>query len=200
MPVNVDGPYELRFFYSTQPLGQPLMQHVHTFDVLLNGPMTPPIDFEFVEAESRTGIITSLADFVDAYVLVLKELFNASSTIIRAELWGDEEEDGDKIFLGVYPIGVVGLVAGSASVAQQLTITFRSTNGGIMRMQLMETAYGGTAVDDYPFQDSDIQAYAAFVSGVASPITARDNGFPFSPLRASFGENERLWRKRFRNN
>lgn len=203
MPVNYDGRVEIRFFYTTTISTIPL-PHRHTVDVDYGGGepnlIPPGVDFSDVPLIQRNGIETDAASFVAAYMDVLAPLWRPTTEFSHAEMWVyGGEPSTDAVFKGAYSLGVVGSAgAGLDQAAQQLTLTFRSEFGGILRTQLMEVSLEGSNVQTEPFTPSTLQNLAVYIDSLLSPIVARDNGHIITPIKAGLGQNEKLWRKRFR--
>ena len=100
---------------------------------------------------------------------------------------------------GIAITGVLG--HGNMETAQQQTLTFRHANGGVSKIVILEGNISGDtssllipdAVGD------DAQRLAFYVLSADSPVLALDNSFAITTLRNSLGENEKVWRKVWRN-
>lgn len=198
MTENFDGEHELRFYYATTPTGFPEIEHVLTFDV---DPTTAPTagdDFSDISINLRNSSTVLLSDFVDDFVAGMIAIYPSTATIIRAELWEIPEGTYAGTFIATYPIDEVGTAVGGSQVAQQTTLTFRSIGGGSGRLQFMECSVSGNNKESYPYTNTALNAIADFVTAVTGGIHARDNTFMFANIHASHGQNERLWRKRYR--
>lgn len=195
---NFDGQYEVRIIYDTVPTGFPIMEHTLTFDVLPTGPISAGTDFADIEIETRTGAPTALDTAVDAFVTGMIGLYPATSTIIRAELWFIPEGTFAGSFVSTYPIDEVGTNATASQVAQQATYTFRSIDGGNGRLQFMEPSIAGNSKTSYPYGSATLNAIPDIITAGSNFIIARDNSFMFANIHLSLGQNERLFRKRFR--
>lgn len=195
---NYDGQYEVRVIYETIPSGFPAMEHTMTFDVLPVEAPTPATDFGDIDVELRSGSFNTLATWVDSFVAGLIAIYPATATVIRAELWYIPEGTFAGSFVSTYPIDEAGTNGTGSQVAQQTTLTFRSIDGGSGRIQLMESSLGGNNKESYPYGSSSLNAIADLVTATTGAIIARDNSFMFANIHASHGQNERLWRKRYR--
>lgn len=194
---NFDGQYEVTIIYDTTPSGFLLLEHSLTFDVLPIGDFPAGTDFSDVEIEQRNGLTTTLDLTVDALVAGMIGIYPAATTIIRAELNYIPEGTFAKTFISAYAIDEIG-TAGASQVAQQATYTFRSLGGGSGRLQFMECSISGNSKTSYPYGSAAQNAIPDFVTAVEGTIIARDNSFLFANLHLSLGQNERLFRKRFR--
>lgn len=203
MAVNYDGRVEIRLFYVTT-ISSVALPHRHSVDVDYGGSdpslIPPGVDFSDVPLIQRNGIETDAATFLVAYMDVLVPLWRPTTEFSHAELWvyGGEPSQ-DATFKGAYSLGMVGTAgAGADQPAQQLTLTSRSEFGGILRTQLMEVSLEGSSVQTEPFTPSTLQNLAVFLDALTTSIVARDNGHIITPIKAGLGQNEKLWRKRFR--
>lgn len=196
---NYDGQYEVRIIYDTTPSGFPIMEHTLTFDVLPDEPVTAGTTFSNVSLQTRDAGLVLLDASVDAFVAGMAGIYPATTTIIRAELWFIPEGTFAGTFLSVYPIDEVGAAAGGSQVAQQTTYTFRSIGGGNGRLQFMECSVTGNAVSSYPYGSAAQNALPDLVTPTTGFIIARDNTHMFANIHLCNGQNERLWRKRYRS-
>lgn len=198
---NYDGQYELQLNYGTT-ISSRLIPHRHTVDVRIAIADAPEAGdlFSDITLTNRNGSTQTLETFVLAYMAVLQPLWRPTTEFTTAELWQYlPEPSQDKTFIAVRTLSIPGSApAGLDLEAQQLTMTFRSTSGGIMRIQLMEHSLAGNNVQTSPFTPASLNTLATFVTNPAQPFVARDNQHPITVIRAGLGQNEKLWRKRYR--
>lgn len=199
MSENYDGLYEVTIIYDTTPAGFPLLEHTLTFDVEVTAPPEVGEAFSAINVAVRSGSPITLADAVDDFVAGMIGLYPATATIIRAELNHIPEGTYDKTFISVYGIDEVGVNGTGSQVAKQATYTFRSLGGGSGRIQLMESSITLDTKQSYPYGSAVLNAIPDLVTSTANFILARDNTFMFANLHLSSGQNERLFRKRFRS-
>lgn len=195
---NFDGEYELRIFYTSQPAGFAEIEHRHTIDVNVNNWPEPGTEFDSVFVERRDSTTSSLEVIVDEYVALLLVLFAQTQTINRAELWHIPEGTTNGQYISSYPIGESGTNTADENPAYQGTLTFRSIGGSTMRVQLMELPLASNLREPYPTGNAMLNNIFAYVAGTTSGFLARDNTPPFAPMNYSGGQNEALWRKRYR--
>jgi len=198
---NYDGLGELRFYYSVAPAGFANMVHKHTHDVMLTSIPDAGTLFTAIYVTSKDGAPDNgLADHCTAFAALIAELFHESVTIDYVELWVyDAEPSSDANYINTMTLGVAGASAAAPVPAQQTTMTFRSLDGGQCRIQLMETSLTGNTKDAYPFTNVPASAVAAYAISGSSPIIARDNAHLNVPMNLLGGQNERLFRKRYRS-
>lgn len=199
MPLNYDGRVELRIQYTTE-VNSRLLSHRHTMDVSVNADtLLPGTEFSDILVTLKGGGDERLNTVVDAYLVLLSGLFHTSTAFFLAELWKYPEGSQDATFISAYALNVNGISTFATGAAIQLTLTFRSLGGGTMRCQLMEPAYSRGDKIPVTQAPAEVVTLSSYISGVGSPFLARDNTLPLAALNASFGQNEKLDRKRFRN-
>lgn len=199
MTLNFKAPYGVRLFYTTTPAGQPLMEHTHEFFVDLTSPFPPGTEAGDIELKSPDSSNPPFPNFAELYVLKLQPFFATSTTFIRAELWKYATGTNDGTFITVHPIGEPGTAVTGSVAAHQVTMTFRSLEGGIARVQLMETKFSGTGQASFPTGVAEIDDFAATLTGLSSPVIARDGSRLIVANKFSETQNEKLAEKRFRS-
>lgn len=198
MAPNYDGQYEVTIVYDTVPTGFTQIEHTLTFDILPDNEPMAGTDFENIEILTRASVPTTLDVAVDAFVAGMIGIYPASATVIRAELNYIPEGTFAKTFISAYPIDEAGTNAGTSAVAWQATYTFRSLGGGSGRIQFMESVLNANSKISYPYGSAALNAIPDLITPISGFIIARDNSFMFANLHLSQGQNERLWRKRYR--
>lgn len=197
--AEFDGRHELRLFYETT-ISSRVIPHRFTIDFQVAGGFVPVPGggFLFVDTPWHNGAANNLEDSLTDLMNVFTDLFGPGTTFLTAEYWFyDPEPSSNATFIDVVALAGTG-TAVSDQTAQQQTMTFRTKGGGIMRCQFMEGGLGGNNVDAFPFTDNDSQLFALYMSGTLHPWVGRDDTRPIAPLRNSLGQNEKLWRRRFR--
>lgn len=138
-----------------------------------------------------------LADFIidDVYVPLLQPFFNsATGTIDRAELWEYTPESYDARFISSYTIGVAGTSGTAAVPASEDIFTFRTAEGGTLRIHLLDVitpigpsiAYAGLGT---PSQNLVDQYLAS-----GNIALGRDTSQPIAFLKLHPGQNEAIWK------
>jgi hypothetical protein len=120
------------------------------------------------------------------------------SSIDFAEIWKYDVGTFDASFITSVPMAFAGLRTAAPVNSSQMIMTFRTTAGGIAKLSFMESPNGGNLPDAPPFAETSLDDIAdAFISG-DFPWVGRDGGFPFVTLRLFPGQNEALFKLRFR--
>lgn len=196
--VNFDGVWELRIYYTVTTSEGPEV-HKHTIDLNVTGDPAPGTDPADVMLAIPAGGTDDLSSFVlTTYIPLLQPCFNAQAEFNFCELWKIPEGTFDATFITALEIAEVGTNVAATQTAQQTTFTFRSLGGGNGRVQLMESAFSGNARQSPPFATTPANNLTNFVIGSSSPIVARDNTRFIARIAQNDGQNEKLWRKRFR--
>lgn len=198
MAENFDGVYEVTIVYDTVPSGFPLLEHTLTFDVDVAAAPEVGEPFLDITITTRGAGTVSLQDAVDDFVAGMVGLYPTTATIIRAELNRIPEGTFAKTFISSYGIDAAGTNGTGSQVAKQATYTFRSLNGGSGRIQFMESSITSDTKTSYPYGSAPLNAIPDLITSSANFVIARDNSFMFANLHLSSGQNERLFRKRFR--
>lgn len=199
MALNFPGPYELRIRYDTLHSGVTLI-HQQRLNVDLTADPTPGDAFNNINAKTRGGIVTpDLAACVEAWFTLLRVRFHTTTTFGLVELWKYAPLTFDATFITSYnPVIVAGTSVNPTISTQQETLTFRTIEGGILRIQLMESVASTNQRQAYPTGDPNIDPIFVFVFGTTNWILARDTSYPFSAINHLGGQNEKLFRVRFR--
>lgn len=200
MTLNFPGPHVLKFFYTVAPAGGLSLQHVQQLNLELVGTVQPGTLFEDIEVVPRVVAVHPLDVVVDEYVALLRPLFDLDDvTIDHAELWKVGVGSFDMTFISSYTIGLAATGIGETQLAVAALQTFRSTEGGIMRVSLMESmaaegpplVFAGMSQEHQDFVDY-------FINDSHSFFLARDTSYPLAFLRFFPGQNEATFKQRYR--
>jgi hypothetical protein len=114
-------------------------------------------------------------------------------------LWKFAPATFDAQYFSTYSIATAGLHASAGEVASQQTYTFRTIEGGIMKVVLNEQPQSQWAPLSYAGLSADQQAFVDFFTDDSTSYwLARDTSYPHIFLKLFGGYNESLFRKRFR--
>lgn len=189
MVVNSLYPGFVKFLYNANS-----HPHVHVLPVALDTWSSAGGTPDLYNLSTKGGSSVDFGTFVDAYLTLVKALFNTGSEFSVAELWGYTDPDSDPTFLSAYAAAVNGTSATAASPYTQLTLTFRSAAGGVSRITLMEGVTTPNQVNAFPWTGG-YDALADYLMGSTSPVIARDGGFLISGIRWAAKTNDALRRK-----
>jgi hypothetical protein len=198
MAINYPGPYEVRLQYTTVVAGLQL-EHLMRLNCNMDSDLGVGFPFASWLAIQKGGGQLSLQSCVDQLVIYLRPLFRTDSTFVGAELWKYIPNTFDAEFRASYAIALPGSEGIQAtSAAGQAIITFRTVEGGIMRINLMESIFGAGAYDAAPFANSGISALATYLIGTAGWVLGRDTSYPNVALKFLPGQSEKLFKVRYR--
>lgn len=198
MATNFIGPYQIDIEYQT---GDPAFDHVVKFDCDVVSEPNPGDTFADFDLATRQGTGIQADTAMDALVAVLEPFFaSADASIISATLWKVAVPTNVRTFKATYAIGAAGTAGGTTKIAGEVVFTFRTIEGGIKRVQLEETvesaqtrvAYGTLS----PGIEVDLMDY---VTDADTWILGRDTSYVYLPLNFCGGQNEAIWRKRYRD-
>lgn len=200
MAANFPGPYQLRLFYNVAPAALPAMDHV----LQLNCDPTTDPDigdaFSTIALNTQAGATTPLDTAVDGLEAVFEDLFSVTDTAIdRAELWKFEPLTFESSFVSTYPIAGAGTDGGNDFSAGQTIYTFRTEEGGFMRVTLQEprlspgesVLYGNLGAASLAFVDY-------FLAAATNVWLGRDTSYPLVFHKLHPGQSEALFKARFR--
>lgn len=199
MAENLPGPYELEFELSGW--SSPARTHLLRFScaVLANPPagtLPTAIDVQ------KTGGATAKLNIVANQIWEFIRLFYHTSVVSAGyQLWKYVPGTLAKDFIAAGTLtNPAGSSATAITAAHQVTLTFRSANGGIVKIVLLESIMTGdtrTVLVANPAGTAP-QRLASYVLSADNIVLARDDSYPIAALRDSRGQNERVWREIFR--
>lgn len=200
MTLNFPGPYEIRLFYTVPISGFTALQHQARYNLRVDGTPDPGTPFSGIDALRRDDSPFPLDSEVDDWVDLIKGMYSSTglSTIDFAELWKYTPGTFEAQFVSTYPIAVTGTTAGTTANSGQVIVTFRTAGGGIMKISLLETVISSAGPDTLPFANAALDDMADQIVAGTVPWMARDNTYPFACIAAYAGQNEAVFKKRFR--
>jgi hypothetical protein len=194
MTTNFPGPYEVRINYvvATRP-------HQQRLNLRVDGtPVAGVDDFTTIDALRRDDAPFALDGEVDDWVDLMKVFYNSTDAdFTNAELWKYEPLSFDASFVAAYDIGVAGTSGTSTQPASQIIATFRTQEGGIMKINLMDVVTSPGQPITPPYAGSVAALFNPVVNGTV-PWLARDTSYPIAHIRTYPGQNEALFKKIFR--
>lgn len=168
-------------------------QHVMTIPTKFSGTPVPGEAPNLLAHNASSVGFASALDNLSTYAKVF--LASADGAIDYAEAWSQPNPTDDPVWIYTYQISDDGTSVGATVVANQSVWTFRSANGGVFRLYLMETALAVNIALPYTQFESDKKALADYITSALSWIYARDNGAPVVCLGYKSKFNDVLRRK-----
>lgn len=203
MAVNFPGPYGVRLFY-TVDVGLPLdLSHVMEWNVDFNVPPPPRSLFSDLFPKRRSGQDDTfpLDNHCDSqWAAVLANLYNINTVFNRFELWRYTPGTSLATFISSFtPVLSTGGVSASAGIpAGQALITFRTEEGGVAKMSLMESILAPSSPSAFPTANADVNALTDLWTRTNSVWLGRDTSYIASAIRLLPGQNEALFKRHYR--
>lgn len=193
MALNYPGPYEVRINYQISGL-----QHVMRLNCRIAGDPQPGDPMTGIQVLRRDNSNFTLSNEINDWVNLLKPYYNTAATDFQsAELWKYEPESFNADFVSTMNLSTGGSSASANVLASQLMFTFRTQLGGIMKISLMENITTPAASVFPPYVGAALALSNALVNGT-SPWMARDGSYPFANIGQHPGQNEKLFKERYR--
>ena len=137
------------------------------------------------------------------FLAVLRPLHSAANATFNfGELWYCVPDSFEQNFIGVQDISLAATGSGNGIPAGQNVFTFRTREGGSMRINLMEAPRNyGTKVS-YTSMTTAEKDFCDFVTDNVNEgwFLGQDTSYPFATIALYPGQNEALFKKRYRPN
>jgi hypothetical protein len=195
---NFPGPYEIELILNFPSLA-PIRNHAIRVNCAIVGTPPPGTLFSGITVQKAGGGTGTAQAVVDQLWSFVRLAYHTSVTLTGVTIW--------KYVIGTYGKDFVsaGIAAGTLTgasatapvVAQQQTLSFRSANGSVMKMVLLEPSPTGDSTTTLipNVSGAHHQRIAAYILSADNVALARDDAYPIAALRSSLGQNERIWRK-----
>lgn len=197
MSVNFPGPYEVEIRYR-------VVNFLHVMRlscIVTNDPLPGTIPAN-VSVLTRGGQPRSLTACVDDFWAQARAAFSNSVTAEGYTLWKYKPVSYVRDYVTA---GTIASPTGSRTqapvLASQAVLTLRTAGGGYMKVTFLE--HVEVSNDVLPYSSTAPNwwhAVSQFLVSINGFAVGRDNTFPITGIRASFGQNESVWRKRYRVN
>lgn len=198
MAINYPGPYEVRIFYTTT-VSSVVLTHTQRLNIALIEPVVPGTAFNLIGTVSADATPDSLNTIIDEWVAILRPLLSSSgSSVVYAELWKYTPGTFEAEFVSSYDINLAGSNAGTTTLASQSIWTFRTAEGGILKINLIEGVVSQGAKTLYAAQGAASKALVDYVLRSDRVWLGRDTSYPFSHIAQFPGQNEAVFKRRLR--
>lgn len=190
--------------YTDPGVAGAVIQHKSNLNVSLVEPAAQGDVFGNYDINDKDGpTVVSLATVVEDWLTIFNLLFDTTMTIDSVELWKFiTPQSFDATFWSSYtPVANAGTSAGTGQAASQNIFSFRSQEGGNMKVEPIESLQVPGPPLAYAAMGANAQALVDYILGgdevlYTAPFLARDTSYPFSFNRQFPGQNEELWKKR----
>lgn len=197
---NFPGPYQCRFRY-TGNYASVTLNHLMQLNCAVDGSPSPGTAFSAINLVGSTGGLSALDTEVDALWTIMAPMFNSGSTAFGlVELWKFEAGTEQADFVSSYQTAVTPSSGTAIYPASENIYTFRTTEGGLMKVYTEETIYTPATPKGYAALTGDQQNFVDnFASGVAATFwLGKDTSYPFNFIQLLSGQNEAVFKKRYR--
>lgn len=191
--ANFPGPYQLEYEYQVDGL-----THKLALDLDIAVPGAIGSDFANWVTVSQDLSNPTLLVVHNSFISDLTALFTNDVSFVKATLWLFTPLTFIRTWQTERTLTDVGAGVGTYAPAQQTTYTFRTQEGGIKRVQLMETGTDSELQRTFAELTALEQTFISNMLAPSFPWLGRDTSFLVAFNRASDGENEKTWRQRFR--
>jgi hypothetical protein len=201
MAINYPGPYELRFFYSTDVTPGGSRDHVMRLNLNLQSDPTPGAAFSTINAINAASSTNALDDVAGEMEALLAPLYSAAdSTFDRWELWKYETDTFNAQYISALDAVTSPSGGSDANPAGQVIFTFRTSEGGVMKVVLMEpinTPGQSLGYASLASVNTDFIDY--FLDSANGWFIGRDTSYPIVFLKFHPGQNEAIFKARYRS-
>lgn len=195
MASNFAGPYSIEITYIVD-----LIEHKHSVNCDVQGTPSAGDAPATITLETKDAVGIGMQTAVNDYVTDIAGFYNTSVDFIGYTLWKHTPLTDIKTFISADSLAISGTSGSATRVAGQLTMSYRTQEGGIMKLVFLETIFtDDNQISLSGWTNSNAVSIGATLLGVGGWVLARDTSYPIASLRASFGENERVFKKRYRN-
>jgi len=193
MAENFPGPYAVELNYAHDGIN-----HKALLSAAVSGTPSVGDDPTTILLATKGGTDVPLNVAVDNFVAVYRPMFAGNTSIISYDFWLYTQFSFERTYITTGQIGVNGSSGSSTVKAGYRKISFRTQLGGLAFITALEGTGIGNEQESYPFASNAVNTLADWVVSDDSWILARDNSYCADVLRKSEGQNESIFRRRYR--
>jgi hypothetical protein len=169
-------------------------------NVNVAGSPSPGAEFDTIDILNGESSSSDLETEVLAWISLLQAVYTDDTSFYVAELWKYDPGTFDATFWSARTLTFSGDNVNPAIESGQAIFTFRSQEGGTMKVKLLESAISGQdprATAELSEAEANLAAY------VINPLLgqfflARDTSYPFAFVRLFPGQDEATFKRRHR--
>lgn len=196
--ANFPGPYEVRYRYTPPVSGQQTLEHVQKLNCQLDSSPLPGSSLVGVNVITRSTLTTDLTAAVQGWLNLIRGLYATTTDFFACELWKYTAGTFDATFIAPIAASTQGTSGFANQANQQSIYTFRTQEGGLLRLTFMETFLLPGLRESPPYVNAISNDIANFVNSPLCWLLARDTSYPIATLHHLPGQNEALFKRRFR--
>lgn len=193
MASNFPGPFEIEIVSIVQGV-----EHKQRLNCTLTGSWAIGDAPDTLNMLTKDGGNTQLDTAVTAWVTSMQPFFASDYSWTAYTVWQYLAGTFDRVFVTTGALNITGSGTGSTNLAHQSIFTFRSGEGGILKIVQNEDTNTGQIREAYSQLGASAQSFMDFVVSDGSWIMARDTSFPVASLNRIGGQNESVFKKRYR--
>lgn len=193
--ANFPGPYVITFNGTVN--GQ---SHTYSINLNVDGNPSAGTPETAISAVRRDATLVNVNTALQALIDLYKVRFSTDYAFGGAVLWEVAPQSFEKQFITALSANALGTNAGSVVLAHYSMYTFRTTEGGIMKLTHLEDVEDSKTQRSYAELGGGEQALIDFIISDQNWLLGYDTSYPIGFIQGSYGENEALFRKRYRNN
>lgn len=196
--ANLPGPYEIEF--ELVGFVNPTRSHFVRVACAALGSPAPGTLPTAIDIQKKGGSTAKLDIVANQYWEFVRLFYSNAIQCSGYQFWRYVTGTFAKDFISSGALTNPACSGAGGQNAAQITLTFRSANGGIMKFVLLESNQtGDNRVALIPnAAGTPPQRVAAYMLSADGIQLARDDAYPVNALRDSRGQNERVWREIFR--
>jgi hypothetical protein len=203
MARNWPGPYSVEYKYVISSGGVSMEHSLELNCAVIGSPAVGAVPGS-IAVQTKSGASLALLTAVNDVWNIFRSGLGGSGVATGTgwTLWKYVPNSLAKDFITAGSMtNPLGSAAGQAVVAGQEKLTFRTANGGILQVNMLEGNTGGTAI--IPLIPAGTGAWsvvmASYLLSSSGWVIARDDSFPVAALNRALGQNEAVFNKRYRN-
>lgn len=203
MVALAKGPYVVKIDYTTTSGSQPIT-HTMELNCAALGAPAPGSPATTTMLATRSGGSVALSTAVQNWWSIVRLGLSTSGTaLVGASLWRYDGPGAGDVFISTTTASpATGASAAGPNIGHQVTLTFRTGLGRIMKILVMESVYtlksqSALVANSSGNFDQRMAAYALSSEGW---MCGRGGSWPVAPLRLSQTFNEALEERRYRPN
>lgn len=195
MAINLPGPYEIDIEYVTNA-----RNHHARMSCATIGTPSAGDDPDDISLATRAAGAVSMTDAVQGFWDRYRLALPTAGGFLSATLYRFTPGTLIRQFISVVAVTNPAGAGGTSVPNWQNIASFRSANGGIVKIEWLEgNSAGDTQIPLIPSGSGNgFSQMAAYIVSGSNWVLARDDGWPIQARVISSGQNERLWKDSFR--
>lgn len=179
---------EVKIKYSVDGLSHRMVLGCKIAGLVISG-TEPTFELKGGATQTATLAVTGLVDYI-------KTLYNNTCTFSDYEIWCNDLGSLGRFYVYGESLGIAGTLATGSKLAWQETLLYRSTNGKVGRLVMLENARDNYGKEARPFGISG-ENLATFIEGGTSWIYHSSGAFVSTVYALQRTTNNALERKRY---